>query len=423
MLRQPAALHLHMATLAAPVPGLADGHGGLRAPGALDAARYRESWAAYEKAPRGQEAARATTPALAAWQRRARRAACRCRHGHARERHAARAGARPTSSRSRSIAAGAPQARPLADLLKARKLPLLVSVNFDPPQRRRLLRRRRRRARSAARSRRPSRTRPRCTRRACRSRSSPATRPTSWPACARPIERGLPREAALRAVTLGAGGGAGRRRPHGQPGGGQDRERGGLVGRAARPRTRRRRWCSWTASSTSPRDARPAKRDAEQRRPDQPTRRAEDRPRDAQPLRRCRARPPPAPARRRAVRHHGRHHPDRGPQGTIEKGTVLDPRRQDRRRRAGRAACPPGTAGDRRHRPVRDARASSTPTRTPRSRAASTSARDVGHRRGARRRRDRPPRRRHLPPARRRRHRRSTCCTARATRSAARTRC
>jgi hypothetical protein len=32
------------------------------------------------------------------------------------------------------IAAGASQAAPLAELLKARKLPLLVSVNFDPPQ-------------------------------------------------------------------------------------------------------------------------------------------------------------------------------------------------------------------------------------------------------------------------------------------------
>ena len=47
---------------------------------------------------------------------------------------------------------------------------------------------------------------------------------------------------------------------------------------------------------------------------------------------------------------------------------------------------------------------------------------DVGHGRGAHRGRARPPRRQHLPPARGRRHRRSTCCTARATRSAARTR-
>ncbi len=110
-----------------------------------------------------------------------------------------------------------------------------VSVNFDPPARGDASSAAPTRSRSGGRSRRRSATRPSCTRPACRSRSSPATRPTSLAGMRKAIEKGLPREAALRAAHAGRGRGA--RASPTAPGSlepGKIAERGRLVGRAAR---------------------------------------------------------------------------------------------------------------------------------------------------------------------------------------------
>ena len=98
-----------------------------------DAAPLPRGVGGLREGARGQEAARATTPALAAWQ----------------DVLAGRETLIVTASRANDIrralaladefkikvaVAGAPQAARLAEPLKERKLPLLVSVNFDPPR-------------------------------------------------------------------------------------------------------------------------------------------------------------------------------------------------------------------------------------------------------------------------------------------------
>ena len=133
MLRQPAALHLHMATLARAVPGLADGHRRLRAPGPL---RRRAATATSGPPTRRPRAARKRPrydAALAAWQD--------VLAGQellvvtaTRENDVRRALALADEFKVKVAVAGAPQASRVADLVKSRKLPLLVSVNFDPPR-------------------------------------------------------------------------------------------------------------------------------------------------------------------------------------------------------------------------------------------------------------------------------------------------
>ena len=98
-----------------------------------DAHRYRDEWAAYEKAPAGKK-----RPAL---RRRARGLAGRGGGQGDAGRHRLRAPTTsaapwpwPTSSRSRSRWRGRPRPRASPSLVKERKLPLLVSVNFDPPR-------------------------------------------------------------------------------------------------------------------------------------------------------------------------------------------------------------------------------------------------------------------------------------------------
>jgi imidazolonepropionase-like amidohydrolase len=130
--RQPAALHLHMNTLARQYPGSLMGTVAYARQALYDARRYRELWAAYEKAPAGKKRP-AYDAALAAWDD--------VLAGRlplivtaTRENDLRRALALGDEFKVKVIAAGASQAAPLADLLKARKLPLLVSVNFDPPR-------------------------------------------------------------------------------------------------------------------------------------------------------------------------------------------------------------------------------------------------------------------------------------------------
>src|SRR2546428_771272 len=66
-LKQPAALHLHMSTLARQYPGSLMGTVAYARQALDDAIRYRDEWAAYEKSPSGKRRPRYDS-ALAAWQ-------------------------------------------------------------------------------------------------------------------------------------------------------------------------------------------------------------------------------------------------------------------------------------------------------------------------------------------------------------------
>src|SRR5215470_9196587 len=97
-----------------------------------DAVRYREEWAAYDRSPAGKKRPR-YDPALAAWQdvvagRETLVVTAR------RENDIRRALRLADEFRIKVAVADAPQASRLADLIKDRRLPLLVSVNFDPPK-------------------------------------------------------------------------------------------------------------------------------------------------------------------------------------------------------------------------------------------------------------------------------------------------
>ena len=149
------------------------------------------------------------------------------------------------------------------------------------------------------------------------------------------IERGLPREAALRAVTLAPAEALGVRDRLGSLERGQDRQRRGLVGRAARPRTRRRSWCSWTASSTSPTRSRRRPRLRTGQPGTTPTPTPAAAPMPDRRRRAGRRSPPPRPPPCVTGRAARRRRPKKtfaimggtvltvGPQGTIPNGTVL----------------------------------------------------------------------------------------------------
>jgi imidazolonepropionase-like amidohydrolase len=130
VLLQPAFLHLHMATIPAKYPGSLMGTVAYARQALLDAAHYRETWAAYDKAPRGRKRPRYDS-ALAAWQD--------VTAGRqvlvvtaTRENDIRRALALADEFKVKVAIAGAMQAQSVTDLLKARRVPLLVSVNFDP---------------------------------------------------------------------------------------------------------------------------------------------------------------------------------------------------------------------------------------------------------------------------------------------------
>ncbi len=132
VLRQPAAMHLHMATVAAKYPGSLMGTVAYARQALLDAAHYRESWTAYEKAPRGHKRPRYDS-SLAAWPD--------VLAGRqvlvvtaTRENDIRRALALADEFKVKVAIAGAMQAQSVADMIKARRVPLLVSVNFDPPR-------------------------------------------------------------------------------------------------------------------------------------------------------------------------------------------------------------------------------------------------------------------------------------------------
>jgi imidazolonepropionase-like amidohydrolase len=132
VLRQPAALHLHLTSLPRTYPGSLMGTVAYARQALYDAARYREDWKAYEGAARGHKRP-AYDAALQAWQE--------VLAGKellivtaSRENDVQRALALADEFKVRVAVAEAPQAARVAEIVKARKLPLLVSVNFDPPR-------------------------------------------------------------------------------------------------------------------------------------------------------------------------------------------------------------------------------------------------------------------------------------------------
>lgn len=132
VLEQPAALHLHMATLARTYPDSLMGTVALARQALYDARHYREEWAAYRKSPRGKKRPRYDA-GLEAW--------ARAVDGEIplvvtafRENDIRRALGLRDEFKIRVVVADAPQAWRVAGLIKERKLPLVVGVNFDPPR-------------------------------------------------------------------------------------------------------------------------------------------------------------------------------------------------------------------------------------------------------------------------------------------------
>lgn len=132
VLKQPAALHLHMATLQRQYPSSLMGTMAYARQSLLDAAYYRDQWAAYERSPRGKTRPKYEA-AKAAWQE-----VLASRETlivtASRENDIRRALSLQDEFKLKVAVAGAPQAHRLAGLIKERKLPLLVTVNFDPPR-------------------------------------------------------------------------------------------------------------------------------------------------------------------------------------------------------------------------------------------------------------------------------------------------
>jgi imidazolonepropionase-like amidohydrolase len=247
VLRQPAALHLHMASLGRQYPDSLMGTMAWVRQALADAARAREAWAAWDRAPRGQKRPRYDA-SLLPWQealagRLPLVVTCNS------ENDVRRALALSDEWKLRIVLANAPQAARLADLLKGRRAPLLVGVNFDPPktggffgfdeeQERRRIREAEENPAALARAGVPF-------------GFASAWAPDYVAGIRRAIERGLPRETALRAGTLGAAEALALADRTGSLG----------PGRASPSRRRRRRaTSSWTVGSTSRRRRRRAAR-------------------------------------------------------------------------------------------------------------------------------------------------------------------
>jgi imidazolonepropionase-like amidohydrolase len=131
-LKQPAAMHLHMTTAGRGYPSALMGTMAHARQQLIDARTYREAWGLYERSPLGRKRPRYDA-GLAAWQD--------VLEGKLplvvtapRENDIRRALALADEFRVRVVVAGAPRAFQLVPLIKQRKLPVIVSVNFDPPR-------------------------------------------------------------------------------------------------------------------------------------------------------------------------------------------------------------------------------------------------------------------------------------------------
>ncbi|HLA76555.1 MAG TPA: amidohydrolase family protein [Vicinamibacteria bacterium] len=131
-LRQPAGLHVHMTSLSRQYPGSLMGTVAYVRQQLYAAIRYGEEWAAYQKAPRGKKRPKFDS-SLAAWQQ-VLSGTIPLVVTASRENDLRRALALADEFKIKVVAAGAPQAYRAAAIIKQRKLPLLVSVNFDPPK-------------------------------------------------------------------------------------------------------------------------------------------------------------------------------------------------------------------------------------------------------------------------------------------------
>ena len=222
-------MHLHMATLARTYPGSLMGTVAYVRQALYDAAHYRDAWKAYEAGPRGRLRP-AYDSALQAWQD--------VLTGKellivtaSRENDVRRALALADEFKLRVAVAGAAQAFRVAELVKTRKLPLLVGVNFDPPRAAGFgpgdEEKERREIADAERN--PAELHKAGVTFALVS----AYAPDFLAGVRKAIERGLPADAALRAVTLAPAEVLGVADRLGSLEAGQDRGRGGLVGRAA----------------------------------------------------------------------------------------------------------------------------------------------------------------------------------------------
>ncbi len=200
VLRQPAALHLHMASLSRQYPGSIMGTMAYVRQALADAAREREAWAAWDRAPRGQKRPRYDA-SLRPWQEvlAGRLPLVVTCNG---ENDVRRALALADEWKLRVVVANAPRSAPLAERLKAARVPLVLGVNFDPPRAGGFFgfdeEQERRRIREAEET-------PAALARA----GVPFGLGSAWApdyvaGIRRAVERGLPAEAALRAATLGA---------------------------------------------------------------------------------------------------------------------------------------------------------------------------------------------------------------------------
>ncbi len=199
--KQPAALHVHMTTLSRHYPGSLMGTVAYVRQALYDARRYRDEWTAYERSPRGKKRPRYDA-ALEAWQD--------VLSGRiplvvtaSRENDLRRALAFADEFKIKVVAAGALQAFRVTSLVKERKLPLLVSVNFDPPRAGGFFgggdeEKEKREIEEAEKN--PAELHKAGVPFALVS----AHAPNFLTGVKKAIEKGLPREAALRAVTLGA---------------------------------------------------------------------------------------------------------------------------------------------------------------------------------------------------------------------------
>jgi imidazolonepropionase-like amidohydrolase len=200
VLKQPAALHLHMTTLRRQYPSSLMGTEAYARQALYDAARYRDAWAAYEESPRGRKRP-VYDAALAAWQ-----GVLAGREPLVvttqRENDIRRALALADEFKVKVAVAGAPHAWRVAALLKARAVPLLVGVNFDPARPASFgaedVEKEKREIEEAERN--PAELHKAGVRFALVS----AYAPDFLAGVRKAIEKGLPREAALRAVTLDA---------------------------------------------------------------------------------------------------------------------------------------------------------------------------------------------------------------------------
>jgi imidazolonepropionase-like amidohydrolase len=132
VLRDRAALHLHLTSLRRQYPGSLMGTMAYVRQAFLDAAHAEQEQAAYEASPKGRKRptfSRATEALEGALTGKEMLVVTAYRTNDIRRALALADEFKPL----KIVVAGAEPAYPLADLVKARHLPLLVSVNFDPP--------------------------------------------------------------------------------------------------------------------------------------------------------------------------------------------------------------------------------------------------------------------------------------------------